>query len=91
MPWFPDFHYRDVAGWRAEGLPLTTTSDEAAKFLDAAVAQMALMDNDDSVGGLEGSLAKAAEADPEMVMPKVFMMGAEAMGRININFIWYRC
>ena len=80
MSWFPSFHYRDVAAWRSDGLPLTSTSDEAARFLDAAVAQMALMDSDESVGGLEGSLAKAQEADPEMVLPKCMMLGGEAMG-----------
>ena len=42
MSWFP-FNYRDVSGFRSEmGLELTTPSDEAAKYFDAAIAQVDL-------------------------------------------------
>ena len=37
--WFP-FQYRDIKGWHQDNLPLSTPSDEAAKFIDATIAQM---------------------------------------------------
>jgi len=47
--WFP-FEYRDVSGWKAEGLPLTSSSSsEAAKMLDATVAQFSLLNADPQV------------------------------------------
>jgi|FrelakmetLWP11LW_1041352.scaffolds.fasta_scaffold589626_1 hypothetical protein len=45
MSWFP-FNYRDQKGWHADGLPLTTHSDEAAKMLDAAMTELILHEND---------------------------------------------
>jgi len=48
MSWFP-FQYRDEAGWHADGLPITTTSNESAKLLDAAMTQLIFNENDPGI------------------------------------------
>jgi hypothetical protein len=45
MSWFP-FHYRDIKAFSDDNLPLSTTSNEAAKLFDSAITQLALHDND---------------------------------------------
>ena len=48
--WFP-FNYLDLSGWKNQlGLDLSTSSDEAAKFFDAAIAQMVMQDQDPNIG-----------------------------------------
>lgn len=79
--WFP-FEYRDVAAWREDGLPLSTPSNEAAKHLDAAIAQFALMDADSNEGGLMASMTKVTEADPDCNMAKILMLQLQAQGKI---------
>lgn len=78
--WFP-FEYRDVAAWREDGLPLSTPSNEAAKHLDAAIAQFALMDADSNEGGLMASMTKVTEADPDCNMAKILMLQLQAQER----------
>ena len=77
--WFP-FQYRSSQQWHADGLPISTPSDEAAKFLDAALAQMILMDEDTQVGGMEKAVEKALQADPDFFLAKVIMATMEAQG-----------
>ena len=45
MSWFP-FHYRDIKAFSDDNLPLSTSSNEAAKLFDSAITQLALHDND---------------------------------------------
>ncbi len=80
--WFP-FHYRGVSGWRAAGLPLTASSGEAARCLDAAVAQLVLMDADPEFGGPEEALERARRAEPDMFMGRVMAAGFEAAGELE--------
>ena len=80
MGWFP-FNYRPVRAWREDlGVELTTTSDEAAKHLDAAVAQLVLMDADPAYGGMDKAMQKAMAADPNFFMIKVLGANFEAQG-----------
>ncbi|KAK2548284.1 Tetratricopeptide repeat protein 38 [Acropora cervicornis] len=58
-------HWRDLDAWKGEGLPLTTTSNEAAKMYDATVTQYTGWYDEPSVGGIEGSLSKMITADPD--------------------------
>ncbi len=81
--WFP-FHYNDVRGWRdVLGLDLkSTTSDEAAKHFDAAVAQFVLAGADPqySEGGGFEALQKAIAVDPDFMLAKTLMASFEAQG-----------
>lgn len=80
--WFP-FQYRPVQQWHAVGLPITTPSDEAAKFLDSALAQMILMDSDTQMGGMEEAWKKAMQADPDFFFAKVVMATMEVQGSFS--------
>nr|XP_058953015.1 tetratricopeptide repeat protein 38-like isoform X2 [Pocillopora verrucosa] len=64
-------HWRDVEAWRKEGLPLSTTSNEAAKMFDASLTQVVAHLEDDSVGGLQNSITRMLQADPDFVMGHV--------------------
>ncbi len=86
--WFP-FHYRDAAGWRAEGLPLTCASDKAAKYLDAVVAQLAMFGTDEQLGGLEGALSKAKEEEPNMFLLKVIDCSFQVSGKCSNKLLYF--
>lgn len=45
-------------------MPLSTSSNEAAKLYDAAITQLVGWYDDPKVNGLSGSLEKMLEADP---------------------------
>ncbi|KAK3602237.1 hypothetical protein CHS0354_034474 [Potamilus streckersoni] len=60
--------WKDAQQWRAEGLPLTTPSDEACKMFDATVTQIAKTCEDPTVGGTGTTLQKMLEADPNFVL-----------------------
>jgi len=70
MSWFP-FHYRDVKGWHDSGLPLTATSDTAAKLLDAALTGLILHENDPLHGDFLTILKKMRAEEPDMIMGNV--------------------
>ena len=79
MSWFP-FHYRDIKAFSDDNLPLSTTSNEAAKLFDSAITQLALHDNDPVFGNLEQTLAKLMHADPNFVMGKVMSLSLQLLG-----------
>ncbi|ELT93370.1 hypothetical protein CAPTEDRAFT_212915 [Capitella teleta] len=60
--------WKDCKAWYDEGLPLSTTSDEAAKMLHATLWQHLSFRNDPALGGAEGTLEAVLEADPNCVM-----------------------
>ncbi|XP_019617880.1 PREDICTED: tetratricopeptide repeat protein 38-like [Branchiostoma belcheri] len=78
-------HWRDCQEWSKIGLPLSTTSNEACKMYDATVTQYVGWYQEDSVGGMEGSMKKMMEADPNFVMGKVlgawFQLGGKSTSR----------
>jgi hypothetical protein len=79
MSWFP-FHYRDIKEWHACGLPLTATSDTAAKLLDAALTEVILHDNDPIHGDFLTTMKKMRAEEPDMVMGNVVYYGYSIFG-----------
>ncbi|XP_054633592.1 tetratricopeptide repeat protein 38 [Dunckerocampus dactyliophorus] len=72
--------FRDCEAWRAEGLPLSTSSNEACKLYDAILTQYATWRNIESIGGLEGCFSAIKAADPNFVMGHVMSTGLELVG-----------
>ncbi|XP_019118239.1 tetratricopeptide repeat protein 38 [Larimichthys crocea] len=69
--------FRDCQAWRAEGLPLSTTSNEACKLYDAILNQYVKWRNDETLGGIEGCISAMQAADPNFVMGHVISTGLE--------------
>uniref|UniRef100_A0A669D6G7 Tetratricopeptide repeat protein 38 n=1 Tax=Oreochromis niloticus TaxID=8128 RepID=A0A669D6G7_ORENI len=63
--------------WSAEGLILSTSSNEACKMYDAVLTQYVKWRNDDSLGGIEGCVSAVQAADPNFVMGHVISTGME--------------
>uniref|UniRef100_A0A8P4GIJ6 Tetratricopeptide repeat protein 38 n=1 Tax=Dicentrarchus labrax TaxID=13489 RepID=A0A8P4GIJ6_DICLA len=72
--------FRDCQAWRAEGLPLSTTSNEACKLYDAILTQYVKWRNDETLGGFEGCISAIKAADPDFVMGHVISTGLELAG-----------
>ncbi|AWP08794.1 putative tetratricopeptide repeat protein 38 [Scophthalmus maximus] len=72
--------FRDCEAWRAEGLQLSTTSNEACKLYDAILSQYVKWTNDETVGGFEGCMSALQTADPYFVMGHVIITGLELVG-----------
>ncbi|XP_064642236.1 tetratricopeptide repeat protein 38-like [Lineus longissimus] len=72
-------NWRNCEAWKSSGLPLSTTSDEAAKMFDACLTQYVGWYNDESVDGIEGALSKMTNADPNFLMGHVMSVGLEMM------------
>nr|CDJ81069.1 tetratricopeptide repeat protein 38-like [Haemonchus contortus] len=88
--WCAD-NLRDVEGWRASGLPLSTTSNECAKLLDGAVRQFVSWTDCEQLEGLEKTLEVMESADESAVLPRTFALGVDAIGtgtsaRTNAEF-----
>uniref|UniRef100_A0A8C6Y1L6 Tetratricopeptide repeat protein 38 n=1 Tax=Naja naja TaxID=35670 RepID=A0A8C6Y1L6_NAJNA len=71
---------RDCKAWQDAGLLLSTTSNDACKLFDAALTQYVTWTNDQSLGGLEGTLSKLQVADPNFVMGNVIANGLVLIG-----------
>ncbi|XP_043824617.1 tetratricopeptide repeat protein 38 isoform X2 [Dromiciops gliroides] len=71
---------RDCQAWKDEGLPLSSTSNEACKLFDASLTQYVTWTNDKTLGGLEGCFAKIKAADPTFVMGHVIANGLTLIG-----------
>ncbi|KAM8892785.1 tetratricopeptide repeat protein 38 [Spinachia spinachia] len=72
--------FRDCKAWSEEGLPLSTSSNEACKLYDAILTQYVKWQNDENVGGFEGSISAIQAADPNFVMGHVISTGLELVG-----------
>ncbi|XP_026887477.2 tetratricopeptide repeat protein 38 isoform X4 [Electrophorus electricus] len=72
--------FRDCQAWRAEGLGLSTTSNEACKLYDATLTQYVTWRNDETLGGIERCMAKLQTADPNFVMGHVISTGLQLVG-----------
>lgn len=73
-------NWRDCQEWSHEGLPLSTTSNEAAKLYDAAITQYVGYYDDDTFGGVTPTIQKLYEADPNFVMADVVSNGLQLIG-----------
>ncbi|KAM6946264.1 tetratricopeptide repeat protein 38 [Aplochiton taeniatus] len=72
--------FRDCKAWSAEGLPLSTSSNEACKMFDAILTQYVTWRNDETLGGVEGCMAAVKAADPDFVMGNVISTGLQLVG-----------
>ncbi|XP_030646868.1 tetratricopeptide repeat protein 38 [Chanos chanos] len=72
--------FRDCKAWKSEGLPLSTSSNEACKIYDAILTQYVTWRNDENLGGIEGCMAAVRAADPNFVMGHVISTGLELVG-----------
>ncbi|XP_056137450.1 tetratricopeptide repeat protein 38 [Lampris incognitus] len=72
--------FRDCKAWHAEGLSLSTSSNEACKIYDAMLTQYVTWRNDKALGGIEGCISAIKTADPDFVMGHVISTGLELMG-----------
>ncbi|XP_020515195.1 tetratricopeptide repeat protein 38 [Labrus bergylta] len=72
--------FKDCEAWRAQGLPLSTSSNEACKLYDAVLTQYVKWQNDETLGGIEGSISALLAADPNFVMGHVISTGLELAG-----------
>ncbi|XP_048371993.1 tetratricopeptide repeat protein 38 [Sphaerodactylus townsendi] len=72
--------WRDCKAWQDAGLVFSTTSNEACKMFDAALTQYAKWTNDQTLGGIEGSLSKLQAADPNFIMGHVITNGLTLIG-----------
>ncbi|XP_068170067.1 tetratricopeptide repeat protein 38 isoform X2 [Antennarius striatus] len=63
--------------WKAEGLPLSTSSNEACKLFDAILHQYVKWKNDETLGGIEGCVSSMQAAAPNFVMGHVISTGLE--------------
>ncbi|KAJ1348625.1 hypothetical protein KIN20_003975, partial [Parelaphostrongylus tenuis] len=73
-------HLRDLEGWRACGLKLSTPSDECAKLFDGALRQLVSWSDCDALGGLQKTLEDMKAADSRAVLPRAFCLGLEGLG-----------
>ncbi|XP_068458800.1 tetratricopeptide repeat protein 38 [Clinocottus analis] len=71
--------FRDCKAWSAEGLPLSTSSNEACKLYDAILTQYVKWRNDETMGGFEGCMSAIQAADPNFVMGHVISTGLELL------------
>uniref|UniRef100_A0ACB8EBK9 Uncharacterized protein n=1 Tax=Sphaerodactylus townsendi TaxID=933632 RepID=A0ACB8EBK9_9SAUR len=69
-----------LRAWQDAGLVFSTTSNEACKMFDAALTQYAKWTNDQTLGGIEGSLSKLQAADPNFIMGHVITNGLTLIG-----------
>ncbi|VDP25301.1 unnamed protein product, partial [Onchocerca flexuosa] len=66
--------------WKAEGIQISTSSNEAARLFDALLRQYISWSECDQLGGMDKTLSKMIEAEPNAIMSRVISMGLEAMG-----------
>ncbi|VDL71749.1 unnamed protein product [Nippostrongylus brasiliensis] len=71
---------RDLEGWKACGLELTTPSNECAKLFDGALRQIVSWSDCELLGGFLKTLDDMKAADPKAVLPRAFRLGLEGLG-----------
>lgn len=72
--------FRDCKAWQSDGLPLSSSSNEACKLYDAILSQYVTWRNDETLGGIEGCITSIKAADPDFVMGHVISTGLELVG-----------
>ncbi|KAI6242714.1 Tetratricopeptide repeat protein 38 [Aphelenchoides fujianensis] len=71
---------RDCQAWKDAGLPLSTTSNEAARLFDGTLRQLVAWADCPQLGGLEASGAKLLAADPDCIIGRCLVLGMDALG-----------
>ena len=70
-----DSHWRDCIGWKYDGFKFNTTSNEACKLYDALLSQYCGLYENQCLGGINGTITKMLEADPNFIMGRVIELG----------------
>ena len=70
---------RDCQAWKNVGLPMSTSSNEAAKLFDDVINQYVTW-SESPDGGIEGTIVKMFEADPNFMMGQALSIGLDLMG-----------
>lgn len=76
---------RDVQAWMDSGIKLSTACNETAKLYDAAVSQVAGWYDNRQLDGLESTLKKMMEADPQFIAGRSLIHSFEIIGGSNIK------
>ncbi|XP_037032820.1 tetratricopeptide repeat protein 38-like [Bradysia coprophila] len=76
---------RDVQSWMDSGMKLSTACNETAKLYDAAVSQLAGWYDNKQLDGLESTLKKMMEADPQFIAGRSLKHSLEVIGGSNIK------
>jgi len=76
---FPS-NFRDLAGFSADGLEFSTTSNTAVKMYDALVHMGIYHYNSPQLGGFNGAVEEMFTADPDFAMGKVLTCGMGVFG-----------
>lgn len=76
MSCFPD-NFRDLAGWSACNITLSTPSNEAAKLYDAALSQSVYMYNHSQHSGVMQTIDKMLRTDPNFAMGRLMKLTFE--------------
>lgn len=63
-----EHEWKDLQGWKDYGISLSTPSNEAAKMLDALMTQLYRWYEDETLGGIVGTMKRIKEADPDYVL-----------------------
>uniref|UniRef100_A0A0R3S412 Uncharacterized protein n=1 Tax=Elaeophora elaphi TaxID=1147741 RepID=A0A0R3S412_9BILA len=71
---------RDCQAWKAEGFQISTNSNEAARLFDALLRQYVSWSECAQLDGMNKTLSKMIEAEPDAIMSRVISLGLEAMG-----------
>jgi len=71
------FNWRDLAGWKVDGVQFSSSSNEAVKMYDALLHQAIYHYNDPQLGGFPGTTKKMMEADPDFAMGQIFGLGLD--------------
>lgn len=60
--------WKDLKAWQDYGISLSTPSNEAAKMFDALITQLFGWYEDESLGGISGTIQRIRQADPDYVV-----------------------
>jgi len=77
--------YRDCEAWKAQTLPMNTSSNMACKLFDSALTQYITWREDPTFQGFENTISLLSKEDPEFIMGKVLTQGTSLIG--NSGFL----
>ncbi|KAI6196916.1 Tetratricopeptide repeat protein 38 [Aphelenchoides besseyi] len=71
---------RNCQAWNDSGLPITTTSNEAAQLYDALLRQLVCWSDCHELGGLMATAEKLIAADPESIIGRCLVLSLDCLG-----------
>ncbi|CAJ0945972.1 unnamed protein product, partial [Mesorhabditis belari] len=82
---------RDIEGWKASGLPMTTTSNECARMFDATLRQLLSWIKCEQLGGIDHTMTQMSAADPEALLPRCFTIALQSLStshtpRVDVEY-----